>query len=170
MTTRKVEVRGHWEPYWKLPACFLPGVLVTLWIIDRLGRKKTMALCFVIFSLCSLLLFICVGRWVVKPSLSGHQAHFSGHSQWLSGSVSYGLHSWWSSKRLLPSPSLRLRLLTTRSGASDGVRGGRALWFRFYPNTVTFRLLTLSTSESMHTALYVWIKSIPLFNGNTSRS
>uniref|UniRef100_A0A8C0LCU7 SV2 related protein n=1 Tax=Canis lupus dingo TaxID=286419 RepID=A0A8C0LCU7_CANLU len=46
-----------------------PGVLVTLWIIDRLGRKKTMALCFVIFSLCSLLLFICVGRWVVKPAL-----------------------------------------------------------------------------------------------------
>ncbi|ERE75203.1 synaptic vesicle 2-related protein, partial [Cricetulus griseus] len=38
-----------------------PGVLVTLWVIDRLGRKKTMALCFVIFSLCSLLLFICIG-------------------------------------------------------------------------------------------------------------
>lgn len=46
------------------PPCpsFLAGVLVTLWIIDRLGRKKTMALCFIIFSFCSLLLFICVGR------------------------------------------------------------------------------------------------------------
>lgn len=49
--------------------CSLAGVLVTLWIIDRLGRKKTMALCFVIFSLCSLLLFICVGRWVVNSAL-----------------------------------------------------------------------------------------------------
>ena len=47
-------------------ACSLPGVLVTLWIIDRLGRKKTMALCFAVFSFCSLLLFICVGRCVVK--------------------------------------------------------------------------------------------------------
>ncbi|CAK7314213.1 Synaptic vesicle 2-related protein [Vulpes lagopus] len=48
-----------------------PGVLVTLWIIDRLGRKKTMALCFVIFSLCSLLLFICVGRkWLVPLLIS----------------------------------------------------------------------------------------------------
>lgn len=46
-------------------ACSLPGVLVTLWIIDRLGRKKTMALCFAVFSFCSLLLFICVGRWAV---------------------------------------------------------------------------------------------------------
>ena len=51
-------VRHHlpWYP------CSLAGVLVTLWIIDRLGRKKTMALCFVVFSFCSLLLFICVGR------------------------------------------------------------------------------------------------------------
>lgn len=46
------------------PCCPPPlaGVLVTLWVIDRLGRKKTMALCFLIFSFCSLLLFICVGR------------------------------------------------------------------------------------------------------------
>ncbi|EPY87335.1 synaptic vesicle 2-related protein [Camelus ferus] len=44
-----------------------PGVLVTLWIIDRLGRKKTMALCFVIFSFCSLLLFICVGSLASCP-------------------------------------------------------------------------------------------------------
>lgn len=114
---RGANTRGCWEPYWKLPAmvpCSLPGVLVTLWIIDRLGRKKTMALCFVIFSLCSLLLFICVGRWVVKPPLSGQQAHFSGHGQWLFGSVSCGLYSWWSSERSLPSPSLGLLTLDHR--------------------------------------------------------
>ncbi|XP_061585116.1 synaptic vesicle 2-related protein isoform X2 [Cololabis saira] len=29
-----------------------PGLLVTLWAIDRLGRRKTMALCFLVFSLC----------------------------------------------------------------------------------------------------------------------
>ncbi|XP_028621239.1 synaptic vesicle 2-related protein [Grammomys surdaster] len=50
-----------------------PGVLVTLWVIDRLGRKKTMALCFAIFSLCSLLLFICIGSGGPQPSLSVRQ-------------------------------------------------------------------------------------------------
>uniref|UniRef100_A0AAQ4RVJ6 Synaptic vesicle 2-related protein n=1 Tax=Gasterosteus aculeatus aculeatus TaxID=481459 RepID=A0AAQ4RVJ6_GASAC len=29
-----------------------PGLLVTLWAIDRLGRRKTMALCFFVFSMC----------------------------------------------------------------------------------------------------------------------
>ncbi|XP_046872798.1 synaptic vesicle 2-related protein [Hypomesus transpacificus] len=39
-----------------------PGLLVTLWAIDRLGRRKTMALCFFIFSLCMVPLYACVGR------------------------------------------------------------------------------------------------------------
>lgn len=75
--------------------CSLPGVLVTLWIIDRLGRKKTMALCFTVFSFCSLLLFICVGRWVLKPALSGQQADFSGCGQWLFEPAGCGLHPLW---------------------------------------------------------------------------
>uniref|UniRef100_G3RG18 Major facilitator superfamily (MFS) profile domain-containing protein n=1 Tax=Gorilla gorilla gorilla TaxID=9595 RepID=G3RG18_GORGO len=58
-----------------------PGVLVTLWIIDRLGRKKTMALCFVIFSFCSLLLFICVGRNVLTLLLFIARAFISGGFQ-----------------------------------------------------------------------------------------
>ncbi|XP_061025009.1 synaptic vesicle 2-related protein isoform X2 [Eubalaena glacialis] len=58
-----------------------PGVLVTLWIIDRLGRKKTMALCFVIFSLCSLLLFICVGRNMLTLLLFIARAFISGGFQ-----------------------------------------------------------------------------------------
>ncbi|XP_026865121.2 synaptic vesicle 2-related protein isoform X2 [Electrophorus electricus] len=39
-----------------------PGLLVTLWVIDRLGRKKTMALCFLVFSICIMPLYACVGR------------------------------------------------------------------------------------------------------------
>uniref|UniRef100_A0A8C6RFI9 Synaptic vesicle 2-related protein n=1 Tax=Nannospalax galili TaxID=1026970 RepID=A0A8C6RFI9_NANGA len=58
-----------------------PGVLVTLWIIDRLGRKKTMALCFLIFSFCSLLLFICVGRNVLTLLLFIARAFISGGFQ-----------------------------------------------------------------------------------------
>lgn len=42
--------------------CFV-GLLVTLWAIDRLGRRKTMALCFLVFSLCIIPLYGCVGRW-----------------------------------------------------------------------------------------------------------
>ncbi|OBS71390.1 hypothetical protein A6R68_00087, partial [Neotoma lepida] len=58
-----------------------PGVLVTLWVIDRLGRKKTMALCFIIFSLCSLLLFICIGRNVLTLLLFIARAFISGGFQ-----------------------------------------------------------------------------------------
>ncbi|EGW10625.1 Synaptic vesicle 2-related protein, partial [Cricetulus griseus] len=58
-----------------------PGVLVTLWVIDRLGRKKTMALCFVIFSLCSLLLFICIGRNMLTLLLFIARAFISGGFQ-----------------------------------------------------------------------------------------
>ncbi|XP_034728090.1 synaptic vesicle 2-related protein [Etheostoma cragini] len=39
-----------------------PGLLVPLWAIDRLGRKKTMALCFFVFSMCIIPLYGCVGR------------------------------------------------------------------------------------------------------------
>ncbi|XP_011376135.1 synaptic vesicle 2-related protein [Pteropus vampyrus] len=58
-----------------------PGILVTLWIIDRLGRKKTMALCFVVFSFCSLLLFICVGRNMLTLLLFVARAFISGGFQ-----------------------------------------------------------------------------------------
>ncbi|KAF6729696.1 Synaptic vesicle 2-related protein [Oryzias melastigma] len=37
-------------------------LLVTLWAIDRLGRRKTMALCFFVFSLALIPLYGCVGR------------------------------------------------------------------------------------------------------------
>ncbi|XP_051887818.1 synaptic vesicle 2-related protein isoform X2 [Pristis pectinata] len=50
-----------------------PGVLVTLWIIDRIGRKKTMAVSFFIFSFFALLLFACVGRAFIS---GGFQAAY----------------------------------------------------------------------------------------------
>ncbi|KAI1233076.1 hypothetical protein IHE44_0006269, partial [Lamprotornis superbus] len=58
-----------------------PGVLVTLWIIDRIGRKKTMALSFLVFSFCSLLLFLCVGRNVLTVLLFIARAFISGGFQ-----------------------------------------------------------------------------------------
>ncbi|NWI70403.1 SVOP protein, partial [Todus mexicanus] len=58
-----------------------PGVLVTLWIIDRIGRKKTMALSFLVFSFCSLLLFLCVGRNVLTALLFIARAFISGGFQ-----------------------------------------------------------------------------------------
>ncbi|XP_056146412.1 synaptic vesicle 2-related protein-like [Lampris incognitus] len=39
-----------------------PGLFITLLVIDRIGRKRSMALCFIIFSLCILPLSACVGR------------------------------------------------------------------------------------------------------------
>ncbi|KAF4790558.1 synaptic vesicle 2-related protein-like protein [Turdus rufiventris] len=58
-----------------------PGVLVTLWVIDRIGRKKTMALSFLVFSFCSLLLFLCVGRNVLTVLLFIARAFISGGFQ-----------------------------------------------------------------------------------------
>uniref|UniRef100_A0A4W5Q9M1 SV2 related protein b n=1 Tax=Hucho hucho TaxID=62062 RepID=A0A4W5Q9M1_9TELE len=39
-----------------------PGLFVTLFVIDRIGRKKSMAMCFLMFSVCILPLYACVGR------------------------------------------------------------------------------------------------------------
>uniref|UniRef100_UPI00398ED491 synaptic vesicle 2-related protein n=1 Tax=Pristiophorus japonicus TaxID=55135 RepID=UPI00398ED491 len=58
-----------------------PGVLVTLWIIDRIGRKKTMAVSFFIFSLFALLLFACVGRLALTAFLFIARAFISGGFQ-----------------------------------------------------------------------------------------
>eukprot|EP00062_Callorhinchus_milii_P016368 gi/632967586/ref/XP_007900059.1/ PREDICTED: synaptic vesicle 2-related protein [Callorhinchus milii] len=58
-----------------------PGVLVTLWIIDRIGRKKTMAVSFFIFSFCVVLLFLCVGRMALTAFLFIARAFISGGFQ-----------------------------------------------------------------------------------------
>ncbi|XP_069414352.1 synaptic vesicle 2-related protein isoform X3 [Ovis canadensis] len=89
-----------------------PGVLVTLWIIDRLGRKKTMALCFVVFSFCSLLLFICVGRNMLTLLLFIARAFISGGFQAAYVYTPESCHMACPSRRLL------LRLLVDRAWVS----------------------------------------------------
>ncbi|XP_062410107.1 synaptic vesicle 2-related protein-like [Sardina pilchardus] len=39
-----------------------PGLFITLWVIDRIGRKKSMVMCFVAFSVSLLPLYACIGR------------------------------------------------------------------------------------------------------------
>uniref|UniRef100_A0A8D2PEL2 Synaptic vesicle 2-related protein n=1 Tax=Zosterops lateralis melanops TaxID=1220523 RepID=A0A8D2PEL2_ZOSLA len=68
-------------PFPRVSWPLLTGVLVTLWIIDRIGRKKTMALSFLVFSFCSLLLFLCVGRNVLTVLLFIARAFISGGFQ-----------------------------------------------------------------------------------------
>lgn len=58
-----------------------PGLLVTLWAIDRLGRRKTMALCFLIFSLCIIPLYGCVGRTSMTVLIFIARAFISGGFQ-----------------------------------------------------------------------------------------
>ncbi|XP_068609302.1 synaptic vesicle 2-related protein-like [Brachionichthys hirsutus] len=40
----------------------VPGIFAVLWIMERIGRRKTMALCLFIFSLLILPLYACIGR------------------------------------------------------------------------------------------------------------
>ncbi|XP_068617193.1 synaptic vesicle 2-related protein [Brachionichthys hirsutus] len=58
-----------------------PGLLVTLWAIDRLGRRKTMALCFFIFSMCMIPLYGCVGRASMTVLIFIARAFISGGFQ-----------------------------------------------------------------------------------------
>ncbi|XP_059406636.1 synaptic vesicle 2-related protein-like isoform X1 [Carassius carassius] len=39
-----------------------PGILVTVWMIDRIGRRKSMAVCFLLFSVSILPLYACTQR------------------------------------------------------------------------------------------------------------
>uniref|UniRef100_A0A8C6UZ26 Synaptic vesicle 2-related protein n=1 Tax=Neogobius melanostomus TaxID=47308 RepID=A0A8C6UZ26_9GOBI len=58
-----------------------PGLLITLWAIDRLGRRKTMALCFLVFSLCIIPLYGCVGRTSMTVLIFIARAFISGGFQ-----------------------------------------------------------------------------------------
>ncbi|XP_073696158.1 synaptic vesicle 2-related protein-like [Garra rufa] len=42
-----------------------PGILITLWMIDRIGRRKSMAICFLLFSVSILPLYACTQRTVL---------------------------------------------------------------------------------------------------------
>ncbi|XP_038590431.1 synaptic vesicle 2-related protein-like isoform X1 [Micropterus salmoides] len=58
-----------------------PGILVILIAIDRIGRKKTLALCFVTFSLCFLPLFACIGRTTLTIFIFIARAFSTGANQ-----------------------------------------------------------------------------------------
>ncbi|MEQ2172027.1 hypothetical protein GOODEAATRI_016731 [Goodea atripinnis] len=54
-----------------------PGLLISLFAVDYLGRKKSMAICFFMFSLCILPLFACIGRRIP----SSFRLHTGGMNQ-----------------------------------------------------------------------------------------
>ncbi|XP_072228190.1 synaptic vesicle 2-related protein-like [Leuresthes tenuis] len=58
-----------------------PGLLVILLAIDYIGRKKSMALCFFMFSLCILPLFACIGRIALTIFIFISRAFISGGYQ-----------------------------------------------------------------------------------------
>ncbi|XP_063744912.1 synaptic vesicle 2-related protein-like isoform X3 [Eleginops maclovinus] len=58
-----------------------PGILFILLAIDRIGRKKSLALCFFMFSLCMLPLFACIGRMFVMVCIFIARAFISGGFQ-----------------------------------------------------------------------------------------
>ncbi|KAM4527934.1 synaptic vesicle 2-related protein [Odontesthes bonariensis] len=58
-----------------------PGLLVILLAVDYIGRKKSMALCFFMFSLCILPLFACIGRIALTIFIFISRAFISGGYQ-----------------------------------------------------------------------------------------
>uniref|UniRef100_A0A3B5BAG8 Synaptic vesicle 2-related protein-like n=1 Tax=Stegastes partitus TaxID=144197 RepID=A0A3B5BAG8_9TELE len=58
-----------------------PGLLVVLLAVDHIGRKKSMALCFFMFSLCVLPLFACIERIALTILIFVARAFISGGYQ-----------------------------------------------------------------------------------------
>uniref|UniRef100_A0A3Q0SD96 SV2 related protein b n=1 Tax=Amphilophus citrinellus TaxID=61819 RepID=A0A3Q0SD96_AMPCI len=58
-----------------------PGLLVVLLLVDYIGRKKSMALCFFMFFLCILPLYACVGRIALTVFIFIARAFISGGYQ-----------------------------------------------------------------------------------------
>uniref|UniRef100_A0A8C2ZZ79 SV2 related protein b n=1 Tax=Cyclopterus lumpus TaxID=8103 RepID=A0A8C2ZZ79_CYCLU len=65
---------------WTTTAEF-PGILVILLVIDRIGRKKSLALCFFMFSLSMLPIYACIGRTAVTICIFIARAFISGGYQ-----------------------------------------------------------------------------------------
>ncbi|KAM4634747.1 synaptic vesicle 2-related protein-like [Polymixia lowei] len=58
-----------------------PGIFIALLVIDRIGRKKSMALCFVMFFLSVLPLFACTGRTALTVFIFIARAFITGGFQ-----------------------------------------------------------------------------------------
>lgn len=58
-----------------------PGLLVIIFAIDGIGRKHSMALCFVLFTLFILPMYVCIGRIALTILIFGARAAISGGYQ-----------------------------------------------------------------------------------------
>uniref|UniRef100_A0A667ZVP8 Synaptic vesicle 2-related protein-like n=1 Tax=Myripristis murdjan TaxID=586833 RepID=A0A667ZVP8_9TELE len=58
-----------------------PGLFITLLVVDRIGRRRSLALCFIMFSLCILPLFACIGRIALTIFIFAARAFITGGYQ-----------------------------------------------------------------------------------------
>lgn len=80
MQCKTLTLNDYQDLLWTTLAEF-PGLLVTLFMIERIGRKKCMALCFLIFSVCILPLYACIGRIALTIFIFIARAFISGGFQ-----------------------------------------------------------------------------------------
>ncbi|CAH3108089.1 unnamed protein product [Pocillopora meandrina] len=73
-------VTDYTDMMWTTLAEF-PGIIVTMLCIEKLGRKKTMAVQFLLTAMCYFLLFICSGRTLMTVFIFGVRGFISGAFQ-----------------------------------------------------------------------------------------
>ncbi|XP_073257422.1 synaptic vesicle 2-related protein-like isoform X1 [Porites lutea] len=72
--------KDYTDMLWTTLAEF-PGIIVTMLMLEKLGRKKTMAIEFFLTSVCYFLLFICSGRTMMTVFIFGVRGFISGAFQ-----------------------------------------------------------------------------------------
>ncbi|TNN73753.1 Synaptic vesicle 2-related protein [Liparis tanakae] len=80
MECKYLTIADYKDLLWTSTAEF-PGLLVILLVIDRIGRKKTLALCFFVFSLSLLPIYACIGRTAVTICIFIARGFISGGYQ-----------------------------------------------------------------------------------------
>uniref|UniRef100_A0AAY4B8F1 Major facilitator superfamily (MFS) profile domain-containing protein n=1 Tax=Denticeps clupeoides TaxID=299321 RepID=A0AAY4B8F1_9TELE len=58
-----------------------PGLFFALWVVDRIGRRKSMALCFCMFSFSILPIYACIGRTALTVIIFTARAFITGGFQ-----------------------------------------------------------------------------------------
>lgn len=61
---RQLQTTDYMDLLWTTLAEF-PGIFMTIFIIERFGRKKTMAVQFVVYAVCCCFLVVCTEKYVV---------------------------------------------------------------------------------------------------------
>ncbi|XP_056289283.1 synaptic vesicle 2-related protein isoform X2 [Pseudoliparis swirei] len=77
---KSLTIADYKDLFWTSTAEF-PGLLGILLVIDRIGRKKTLALCFFAFSLSLLPMYACIGRTAVTICMFIARGFISGGYQ-----------------------------------------------------------------------------------------